>query len=44
MDMVTGLFKDVNYVYMVESIVIVAIISLLLFIFFQLGLLKKEKK
>lgn len=42
-NMIRGLFANVNYVYMVEMLVILAIVSLLLYVFNALGLLKKPK-
>ncbi len=41
---ITGFFKDMNYVYAVEILVILAIISLLCFIFYSLGLFNKASK
>lgn len=43
MGAITGLIEKTNYVYLVEIIVIVCIVLILLFIFHQLGLLKKDK-
>ncbi len=34
-------FKDMNYVYSVELLVIASIVILLLFVFYQLGLFRK---
>lgn len=43
MGFITGFFRDMNYIYVIEVIVILGMITLLLFIFHSLGLLKKEK-
>lgn len=40
---IRGFFANTNYVYLVELVVIFAIIVLLLFIFNALGLIKKPK-
>jgi hypothetical protein len=40
---IKGFIEKTNYVYLVELIVIAAVVVLLLFVFYQLGLLKKEK-
>jgi uncharacterized membrane protein len=37
---ITRFFQTVNYVYIVQVIVILSIIALLLFIFYSLGLIK----
>lgn len=38
-----GLLEKTNYVYLVEVFVILCIVVILLFVFHQLGLLKKDK-
>ena len=43
MGAITGLLEKTNYVYLIEVIVIVCILVILLFVFHQLGLLKKDK-
>ena len=40
MDAITGFFQNVNYVYVVQVLVILAVIALLLFIFYSLGIIK----
>ena len=39
---IRGLLQDMNYVYMVELLVILSIIFLLLYIFYALGLFRKK--
>ncbi len=41
--MVTSLFKDLNYIYAVELVVIASIAVFVLYVFHALGLLKKSK-
>lgn len=40
---IRGFVQSTNYIYLIEMIVIVAILSLLGFIFYQLGLFKKNE-
>ncbi len=40
---ITGFLDSVNYVYVVEILVILSIILVLLYIFYSLGILRKEK-
>lgn len=40
---IRNFLRDMNYVYMVEIVVILSIIAFLLFVFNSLGLLKQQK-
>lgn len=43
MGFITDFIQKTNYVYLVEMIVIVAIVVFLLYVFHQLGIFNKEK-
>jgi hypothetical protein len=43
LDPITGFLDSVNYVYIVEILVILSIILVLVYIFHSLGIFRKEK-